>query len=228
MRRFLIELEIAHERILIRSKILNNLKSNMIRILIIEDEVMIAEDLAETCRSFGYEAIEPAYSPGDALNKLKSEEVDLVLLDINLESDINGIEIAEYINVHLNLPFIYLSSYADPKTLTAARNTKPMAYITKPFKKTDIYNAIEIALQNFSLLNAKGFPSFEEINDNILSKITQREYDLLLEIHKGKSNQELSEIFNISVNTVKTHLKNCFVKLEVKSRVAALSKIRQL
>lgn len=199
----------------------------MTRILIIEDEVMIAEDLAETCRSFGYDAIEPAFSPGDALNKLKTEQVDLVILDINLESDIGGIEIAKYINEHLNLPFIYLSSYSDPKTLTTARETKPMAYITKPFKKTDIYTSIEIALQNFNLLHAKGFPSIEQINEKIISQVTQREYELLRQIHAGNSNNQISEILNISVNTVKSHLKNCYLKLGVKSRVEALSKIRQ-
>ena len=200
----------------------------MTRILIIEDEVMIAEDLAETCRSFGYDALEPAYSPGDALNKLKSEKVDLVLLDINLESDIDGIEIAQYINDHLKLPFIYLSSYSDPKTLTAARETKPMAYITKPFKKMDIHNTIEIALQNWSQLHSKGFPSAEELNQKLVTKITTREYALLKEIYQGKSNQEIAEVFHISLNTVKSHLKNCYLKLGVKSRVEALSKIRNL
>lgn len=200
----------------------------MINVLIIEDEVMIAEDLAETCRSYGYHVLEPAYTPGDALNKLKSEKVDLVLLDINLESNINGIEIASFINNQLHLPFIYLSSYSDPKTLTEARNTKPMAYITKPFKRADIYTTIEIALQNWGLLSAKGFPSMESINANLMTKITSREYELLSEIHQGKSNQQLAEILHISLNTVKSHLKNVYSKLEVESRGAALSKIRQM
>lgn len=200
----------------------------MIRILIIEDEVLIAEDLAEMCRSFGYNTLEPAYGPGDALNKLNSEPVDLVILDINLESKINGIEIAEYINEKLKLPFIYLSSYSDSHTMSAARKTRPMAYITKPFKKADIHNCIEIAMQTFSLLSIKGLPTIEQINDRLLNTITRREYDILIEIHKGKSNLEISQLFNISVNTVKTHLKNCYLKLDVNSRVAALSKIRQL
>jgi DNA-binding NarL/FixJ family response regulator len=200
----------------------------MIHVLIIEDEVMIAEDLAETCRSYGYHVIEPAYAPGDALNKLKSEKVDLVLLDINLESNINGIEIASFINDQLQLPFIYLSSYSDPRTLTEARNTKPMAYITKPFKRADIYTTIEIALQNWGLLNSKGFPTVTDINSCLLTKITSREYELLKEIHQGKSNQQVAEKLHISLNTVKSHLKNVYSKLEVDSRVAALSKIRQM
>lgn len=200
----------------------------MTSILIIEDEVMIAEDLAETCLSFGYEVIEPAYSPGDALGKLKKENIDLVLLDINLESDIDGIEIAQYINDHLNLPFIYLTSYSDPETLSAARETKPMAYITKPFKKTDIYTSIEIALQNWTLLHAVGFPMLDEINHKLLTKITPREYALLKEIHQGKSNQQIAAALKISLNTVKSHLKNSYSKLGVDSRVAALSKIRSL
>lgn len=200
----------------------------MTRILIIEDEVVIAEDLAETCRSFGYATVEPAYGPGDALNSLNTEKVDLVLLDIHLESDIGGIEIAEYLNTHLNISFIYLSSYSDPKTLTAVRQSKPMAYITKPFIKSDIYTSIEIALQNWSMLHTKGFLSIEDINARLLTKITTREYALLREIYQGKSNQQLADIFEISINAVQSHLKNCYSKLGVVSRVAALSKIRQL
>ena len=200
----------------------------MVTILIVEDEVMIAEDLAEMCRSFGYHTLEPAYGPGDALQKLKTENIDLVLLDINLESEIDGIEIAGYINDHFKLPIIYLSSYSDPKTLKAARQTKPMAYITKPFKKTDIHNTIEITLQNWNQFKGKGFPLIEEINQKILNKITHREYSLLYEIHLGKNNQEISEKLKISLNTVKSHLRNCYLKLDVTSRVAALSKIRNL
>jgi len=200
----------------------------MTHILIIEDEVLIAEDLAETCLSYGYEVVEPAYSPGDALNKLNKERVDLVFLDINLESSINGIEIADYINDKLNIPFIYLTSYADSKTLAQARKTKPMAYLTKPFKKSDIYTTIEIAMENYARLNANGFPTIEKINKSLLSKITQREYELLMAIDKGKSNKQLCDQFFISINTVKVHLKHCYLKLGVNSRVAALSRLRQL
>lgn len=200
----------------------------MTTVLIIEDEVMIAEDLADICRSFDYATIEPAFNPGDALNKLASEKIDLVLLDINLESSINGMEIAKYINDHLQIPFIYISSYTDSTTLVAARKTKPMGYITKPFKKIDIYNSIEIALQNWSRLHAQGFPSFDEINVLLVSTITRREYTLLKEIHQGRSNQQIAEIYGISVNTVKSHLKNSYSKLGVDSRVSALSKIRNL
>ncbi len=199
----------------------------MIRILIIEDEVVIAEDLAEVCRSYGYEVLEPAFTPGDALIKLESEQVDLVLLDINLDSSINGIEIASYINNNLQIPFIYLSSYSDPKTVTEASATKPMAYITKPFKRSDIFTTVEIAIQNFNLLKSKGFPSLEKVNEKLLGKLTNREYELLSYIHQGKSNKELSELYGISINTVKSHLRNCYIKMDVKSRVEALSKMRQ-
>lgn len=200
----------------------------MIKVLIIEDEVMIAEDLAATCRDHGYDVLQPAYTPGDGLNKLKNEKVDIVILDINLESSIDGIEIATYINQQLRLPFIYLSSYSDPKTLAAARNTKPMAYITKPFKRADIYTTIEIALENWKLFDIIGFPTFQSINEHLHNKITPREYELLQQLHLGKSNKEIADSFYISLSTVKSHLKNLYRKLEVVSRLAALSKIRQI
>jgi DNA-binding NarL/FixJ family response regulator len=83
-------------------------------------------------------------------------------------------------------------------------------------------------MENYPRLNANGFPSFEKINKSLLSKITRREFELLMAIDKGKSNQQLSDQFYISINTVKVHLKHCYLKLEVNSRVEALSRIRKL
>jgi DNA-binding NarL/FixJ family response regulator len=199
----------------------------MTNILIVEDEVKIAEDLIDTCRSFGYELLEPSFGLGDAMNKLQTMKVDLLLLDMNLDSNLNGIEFADYVNKEFNIPFIYLSSFSDPEIFSHAKDTRPLACITKPFKKTDIFS-LAIALQNHGYLHSKGFPSMKEINENLLSKITKREYELLNQIHQGKSNQQLAEIFLISLNTVKSHLKNVYSKLEVDSRVSALSKIRKM
>lgn len=80
---------------------------------------------------------------------MKKYNPNIVLLDINLEDEVNGIEIAEYINEHHKIPFIYLTSYSDSDTFNKAK-TNPMAYITKPFKKSDIYTNIELALYNFN------------------------------------------------------------------------------
>ena len=200
----------------------------MARILIVEDEVMIAEDLAATCQSYGYDIVEPAYAPGDALNKLQNERIDLVLLDINLESDVNGIEIAHYIKENLQIPIIYITSYTDTDTIAAARDTSPMAYITKPFKRADIHATIEIALQNHRSLVDRSFPAMERINEDLVDKITRREYELLKQIHLGKSNQEMGDALHISLHTVKSHLKNCYKKLGVGSRINALTKILNL
>ena len=200
----------------------------MARILIVEDEVMIAEDLAATCQSYGYDIVEPAYAPGDALNKLQNERIDLVLLDINLESDVNGIEIAHYIKENLQIPIIYITSYTDTDTIAAARDTSPMAYITKPFKRADIHATIEIALQNHRDFMDKGLPGFDKINADLADKITYREYELLQQIHLGKSNQEMAHDLHISLHTVKSHLKNCYRKLGVSSRISALTKVLNL
>ena len=78
------------------------------------------------------------------------------------------------------------------------------------------------------MFDAIGFPSFQSINEHLHNKLTPREYELMQQLHQGKSNKEIANSFHISLSTVKSHLKNVYRKLEVASRLAALSKIREI
>lgn len=197
-----------------------------IQILIVEDEPMIAEDLSDICKELGYEVFETALNAGQAMLKLKTVQPDIILLDINLEDDIDGIQIAEYINEHLKCPFIFITSYADDKTIDRAKRTNPMGYIVKPFRKQDLFSTIEIALFNY---NRMMFPSgldLDRINEQFVAKITKREFEILCEIFKGKSNKQICKALEISENTTKYHIKNLYSKMDVNSRTELLSKIR--
>jgi DNA-binding NarL/FixJ family response regulator len=196
-----------------------------IQILIVEDEPMIAEDLADICKELGYEVFETALTAGQAMVKLKTEKPDIVLLDVNLEDDIDGIQIAEYINEHLKCPFIFITSYADDVTIDRAKRTKPMGYIVKPFRKQDLFSAIEIALYNFNRMILPVGLDLATINQQFVAKITQREFDILSEIYKGKSNKQICKTLNISENTTKYHIKNLYSKMDVNSRTELLAKV---
>ena len=197
-----------------------------IQILIVEDEPMIAEDLSDICIELGYEVFETALNAGQAMVKLKSVQPDLVLLDINLEDDIDGIQIAEYINEHMKCPFVFITSYADDQTIDRAKRTNPMGYIVKPFRKQDLFSTIEIALYNYNRMRLPGGLDLEKINEQIVAKITQREFEILSEIFKGKSNKQICKTLEISENTTKYHIKNLYSKMDVNSRTELLSKIR--
>ena len=121
-----------------------------IKIGIVEDEDVLAESMCLILNKLGYETSKPAESYSDALKMIETEKPDLVLLDIRLFGDKDGIEVAETINKDFKIPFIFLTANADKFTIERAKKVFPPAYLIKPFKKEDLYSAIEICLYNFS------------------------------------------------------------------------------
>ena len=118
---------------------------NSFNILIVEDELMIAEMTKEMLLGLKYSVIGIAKNNDEAQMFLsKSNDIDLVILDINLNDRKSGIDIGEKINEKYKIPFVYLTSYSDPSTIKKAAKTTPEAYILKPFTKSDLYTTIEI------------------------------------------------------------------------------------
>jgi len=114
------------------------------KILIVEDEVLIAEVLKDELFALGYFNVFLAHNKTQALFKLSEINPDLVLLDIRMKSEKEGIEIAHEINLKYKIPFIFITAHSDKYILQTAIDTNPVAYITKPFKQIDIYAAIKI------------------------------------------------------------------------------------
>jgi DNA-binding NarL/FixJ family response regulator len=199
-----------------------------IRVLVVEDEPLIAEDIRETLDNIDFEVSGVAYDSDVALFELSSNTPDIVLLDINLGSDIDGIEIAEIINRRYQIPFIYLTSYADRSTVDRAKHTRPMGYIVKPFDERDLFTTLEIALHNFSLAQPKLELNLEHLNTKLLGKLTQKEFEILTSIFEGKTNRQMAEEHFISLNTIKTHVKNLYDKLDVHTRTQAIAKLREM
>ena len=197
-----------------------------IKLMIVEDEVLIAEDIADLCEDIGFPPVFVAYRAGQALNYLKENPVDLVLLDINLEDDIDGIEIAEFINKQCNADFIFLTSYSDQNTLAKVVSTNPAGYIVKPFNKEQLLSTIVLVINNKQGKKTK--LTRELINASQNSTITEREFEILDLIYSGKTNAEIANDLFLSINTVKYHVKQIFVRLEIKSRIELLTLLRQI
>ena len=96
-----------------------------IKVLIVEDEPLIAKNIGMYLNNNDYEVAGIAYDPEDAFYQLKRQQPDFAILDINLESDKTGIDVAEYINRNNFIPFIYLTSYSDKETIEKAKLTNP-------------------------------------------------------------------------------------------------------
>ncbi len=117
------------------------------RILIVEDELIIAEDIREKIIGFGYEAVDVIDNFEDAIHAIETVKPDLVLLDIALKGSKTGIDIAKTIDKKYRIPYIFITSNHDSKTLEDVKSTHPSSYMMKPFKKEELYMAIELAFQ---------------------------------------------------------------------------------
>ena len=124
-----------------------------IKILIVEDNVIIADDMQSMLEEIGYEIIDNVIVYEQAVEVLKSNEVDLVLIDIILASDKTGIDLGKHIRDNYNIPFIFVTSNSDRATVENAKSVKPNGYLVKPFEQQDLYTSIEIALSNFDYSN---------------------------------------------------------------------------
>ncbi|UTW61106.1 response regulator [bacterium SCSIO 12741] len=120
-----------------------------IKILIVEDDFLIQEDLALKLESSGYEVLDKLDRGEDAIVSVSQNEPDIILMDIQLAGEMDGIQTASTILANHSLPLIYLTDYSDKKTIDRAGKTKPSSYILKPFNTRQLLISIEIALQNF-------------------------------------------------------------------------------
>jgi PAS domain S-box-containing protein/putative nucleotidyltransferase with HDIG domain len=116
------------------------------RILVVEDEAIVAEDIRVSLEGMGYEVVGIASTGEDAIKKTNELRPDLVLMDIVLGGKVNGINAAGDIRSSLNIPVIYLTAYSDEKTLERAKLTEPFGYIIKPFNERELRGTIETAL----------------------------------------------------------------------------------
>lgn len=119
-----------------------------IRVAVVEDEIIIADNLCETLEELGYQALEPAISYTEAIELMMIEKPDMAILDIRLSGNKDGIDVAEKINEFLKIPFIFLTSNSDKSTVDRAKKVRPYAFLIKPFTKEELYSSIEIAISN--------------------------------------------------------------------------------
>lgn len=196
------------------------------RILIIEDEPLIARDLKRIVSKYGYEVAGICYNSDNALDVLAKKQYDLILLDIHLQGSRNGIELAHIINKSHKKPFIFITSFADRNTLELAKVTMPVGYVVKPFNDKEVFSAIEIATYRNDQADATNNQlTIKKINKIAHKSITEKEFEIIQGIIEGKTNIQLSAKNQISMNTIKTHIKNIYSKLKVHSKPELITKI---
>jgi CheY-like chemotaxis protein len=119
----------------------------MAKILVVEDEVIVAWDIKETLEKLGHAVVNLVVSGAEALGSAFTDRPDLVLMDIRLEGEMDGITAGNEIYDRLNIPVVYLTAHADELTLARATKTNPFGYIIKPFQSQSLQSTIKVALQ---------------------------------------------------------------------------------
>ncbi|MCG2459277.1 response regulator [Flavobacteriaceae bacterium F89] len=124
-----------------------------IKILIVEDEMIIAANIAMQLRELGYEVTAMVSRGLEALTHIRKNPPDIVLLDIQLKGTLDGIETAQLMQKEYDIPIIYLTANADDFYFNRAKGTHPFAFISKPFKKLDLQHAIELTANQMMFRN---------------------------------------------------------------------------
>lgn len=194
---------------------------NRVKIAVVEDEIIIADNICESLGSLGYNVLEPAITYTEGKELIDNERPDLVILDIHLSGKKDGVDLALYVKETYNLPFIFLTAHADKATVERAKIAKPLAYLVKPFTKEELYSSIEVTLSNHEQDKTQ---KENELPKNYLF-IKQKNYFLKLkfdDIIFLKSDHVYVEIFNIqnekyvlreSLSDFETKLNDDFVRI---------------
>lgn len=119
---------------------------NAIAILIVEDELLIAHNLARILKRLGYRVVEIVSSGERAIQVAAEKKPDLILMDIVIKGQMNGIEAAQEIQNRYGIPIVYVTAYADDATVQRAKLTSAYGFIVKPFRREQLHGAIQVAL----------------------------------------------------------------------------------
>jgi signal transduction histidine kinase len=127
---------------------------NSAKILIVEDEAVVALHMAHRLEALGHTVAGTARSGAEAVQQARAVRPDLILMDIRLEGEMDGIEAAKEIRAREDIPIVYLTAYADEATLQRAKITEPYGYLLKPFQTRDLQINIEMALHKHTMQKA--------------------------------------------------------------------------
>ena len=154
------------------------------KVLIVEDEMIIAADISIQLSKLGYEVTGINTKGEDAISTIENNPPDIVLMDIALAGRMNGIQAAEYILEHFQIPVIFLTSNADDATFQQVISAKPYAFITKPFQEQDLQRAIEITEKRMEAeqkANPKKQKDFSTMEDRMFIRDKDQMVKLIFE-----------------------------------------------
>jgi DNA-binding NarL/FixJ family response regulator len=176
-------------------------------ILIIEDDILVAENTAFILNEAGYDAIYISDNLTDIIKFQQKNIIALIISDINLHGINCGSKIVKELQNNTLTPVIYLTAYSEEQIVDDALETNPIAFVLKPFTDRQLLVAVQIG--------------FKQIAENLMAgsvdKPTPREINVIEQIAKGLSNKEIAEFLFLSEHTIKAHRRNLIKKYQLRS-----------
>ena len=182
--------------------------STSVRVLIVEDEWIIAIDVRDCLESLGYLVVAIASSGEEAIIKARELQPDIVLMDIRLEGEMDGIQAAQQIWNELQIPIIYATGYSDKSTVDRATATEPFGYVLKPIKESDLYVAVTLTLQQqaraIQLREDRRWMAtiLKAIGDGVIVADTQSQVKYLNLVAESLTGWQLQEALNRPLSQV--------------------------
>ena len=185
-----------------------------LEIMIVEDDPVINTDLSPLLRSERFKIVGVTSKGIKAFDILSNRKPNFAILDIHLGAGITGIDIAEVIHTKYQIPYIFLTSFSDEETMMLAQEQGPYGFLVKPFQDRTLISTITTAWHNH-----KRMLKASEIDVSAkLDILTPQEHSICKELIQGHSYKQICEKLFISMNTLKYHVKNIYLKMEVAGR----------
>lgn len=193
------------------------------KVVIIEDEMFALMHLKKIISSLGYTVVDTYYNAEDFLNE-PNTNFDVAIVDILLSGKLTGLDVAKEIKKR-GKPFIFLTANQDSFTIKEAAKLAPAAYLSKPFQNAEVEAALAILNLKIKSNNIEPYFVFLSQNEHTSSPLTIREVDVLKILIDNSSNEIIADKLFISKNTVKTHLRNLYLKFSIKNKEELIKKI---
>jgi two-component system, response regulator PdtaR len=197
------------------------------RLLVVENDRTTASIIKMLVQKFDYEVIDIVSAGDHAIRSTRKNNPDLVLMDIKIDGEIDGITAANTIINDFNTPVVYITSYNDKEIMRRARSTSHSGFINKPLREVDLKTTIDFAVnkkpgRGLSQKTKKKLSANELIST---FGLTKSESNLVVKLIKNPDLNATSDDFDITINTLRTHLKHIYRKTDANSKAELLMKV---